>query len=85
MTPGKDGNGFFFKFEILPTNIDQSQILKNICQQLLSLNNILKRRNDVTTIVKLYREYLPLALILHTKLDYACEVISIFRINIIIE
>ena len=33
---------FFFKLEILATNIDQSQILKNICQQLLSLNNVLK-------------------------------------------
>ena len=28
--------GYFFKFEILATNIDWSQILKNICQQLLS-------------------------------------------------
>ena len=47
MTPGKDGkwNISFFKFEILETNTDQSQILKNICQQLLSLNNILKNRD----------------------------------------
>ena len=37
---GKDGI-FFFKFEILATNIDWSQILKNICQQLLLLNNVL--------------------------------------------
>ena len=35
-------NGIFFKFEILATNIDLSQISKNICQQLLSLNNVLK-------------------------------------------
>ena len=43
MTPGKDGKwNIIFKFEILTTNIDQSQILKNICQQLLSLNNVLK-------------------------------------------
>ena len=31
MTPGKDGKWIFFKFEILATNIDWSQILKNIC------------------------------------------------------
>ena len=36
-------NGIFFKFEILAANIDLSQILKNICQQLLSLNNVLKK------------------------------------------
>ena len=43
MTPGKDGNAIlFFKFEILATNIDWSQILENICQQVLSLNNVLK-------------------------------------------
>ena len=42
MTPGKDGKwNIFFKFEILATNIDQFQILKNICQQLLSLNKVL--------------------------------------------
>ena len=41
MTPGKDGKWFSFKFEILATNIDQSHILKNICQQLLLLNNVL--------------------------------------------
>ena len=36
MTPRKDGKwNIFFKFEILATNIDWSQILKNICQQLL--------------------------------------------------
>ena len=39
---------FFFKFEMLATNIDQYQILKNICQQLLSLNNVLK----LLTVVK---------------------------------
>ena len=43
MTPGKDGKWIFFIFEIFATSIDQSQILKNICQQLLSLNNVLKR------------------------------------------
>ena len=42
MTPKKMENGFFFKFEILATDIDQSQILNDICQQLLSLNNVLK-------------------------------------------
>ena len=43
LTPGKDGKrNIFFKFEILATNIDWSQILKNICQLLLSLNNVLK-------------------------------------------
>ena len=31
ITPGKDGKWIFFKFEILTTDIDQSQILKNIC------------------------------------------------------
>ena len=33
---------FYFKFEILAVIIGQSQILKNICQQLLSLNNVLR-------------------------------------------
>ena len=43
MTPEKDGKlKFFLKFEILVTDIDQFQILKNICQQLLSLNKVLK-------------------------------------------
>ena len=38
MTPGKDGKrNIFVKFEILATNIDWSQILKNICLQLLSV------------------------------------------------
>ena len=42
MTPGKHGKwNIFFKFEILATNVDYSQISKNICQQLLSLNNVL--------------------------------------------
>ena len=36
-------NGFRFKFEIFATDIDWSQILKNTCQQLLSLNNSLKQ------------------------------------------
>ena len=40
--PEKMENGIFFKFEIFATDIDWSQILKNICQQLLSLNNVLK-------------------------------------------
>ena len=42
--PKKMENGivFFFKFGILATKIDQSQILKNICQQLLWLNNVFK-------------------------------------------
>ena len=32
MTHGKDGKWIiFFKFEILATNVDFSQILKNIC------------------------------------------------------
>ena len=45
MTPGKDEKwNIFVKFEILATNIDQSQILKNICQELLSLNNFLKSK-----------------------------------------
>ena len=35
-------NFLFFKFEILTVDIDLSQILKSICQQLLSLNNVLK-------------------------------------------
>ena len=39
MTSGKDGKwNIFSKFEKLATNIDWSQIFKNICQQLLSLN-----------------------------------------------
>ena len=43
MAHGKDGKwNTFFRFEIVPTNINSSQILKNIRQQLLSLNNILK-------------------------------------------
>ena len=42
MTPEKDGKWNFLKFEKLATDIDQSQILKNICLQLLSLNNVLK-------------------------------------------
>ena len=42
MTPEKDGKwDIFFKFEIFATNIDWSQILENICQELLSLNNVL--------------------------------------------
>ena len=41
MTPRKDGKGNFFRLEILATNIDLSQNLKNICQQLLSLNIVL--------------------------------------------
>ena len=42
MTPEQDGtSNIFFKFEIPATNIDQSQILKNICQQSLSLNIVL--------------------------------------------
>ena len=44
MTPEKDGKwNIFFKFEILATNIDLSQILNNIFQQLLSLSNALKQ------------------------------------------
>ena len=40
MTPGKDGKlNIFFKSEILTT---KSQILINVCEQLLSLNNVLK-------------------------------------------
>ena len=43
MTPGKDGKwNIFSKFETLATNTNWSQILKNVCQQLLSLNNVLK-------------------------------------------
>ena len=34
MTPRKMENGFFFRSEILATNIGQGQILKNICQQI---------------------------------------------------
>ena len=42
MTPEKMENVIYFsRFEILATIIDKSQILKNICQQLLSLNNVL--------------------------------------------
>ena len=40
-----------------------------------------EHRNDVTSIVKLHREYSPSARILQTKLDYACDVISMFKIN----
>ena len=32
-------------------------------------------RNDVTSLVKVHREYSPLAGILHTKFDWACDVI----------
>ena len=40
MTPGKDEKwNIFF--------VDQSQILENICQQLLSLNNVFKREKYV--------------------------------------
>ena len=43
LTPGRDGKwNIFFRFEILATDIDWSQILKNICRQLVSLNNVLK-------------------------------------------
>ena len=46
MTRGNYGNETrFFTFEIHATDIDWSQILKIICQQLLSLNNVLKRLN----------------------------------------
>ena len=31
--------------------------------------------NDVTSLVKAHREYSPVARILHTKFDYACDVI----------
>ena len=38
MPPKEDGKwNIFLKFEILATNIDQSQILRNICQQLLTV------------------------------------------------
>ena len=40
-----------------------------------------EHRNDVTGIVKLHRDYSSLARILQTKLDYACDVISMFKIN----
>ena len=40
-----------------------------------------EHRNDVTSIVKLHREYSPSARILYTKLDYACDVISMFKMN----
>ena len=40
-----------------------------------------EHRNDVTSIVKLHREYSPSAHILQTKLDNACDVISMFKIN----
>ena len=46
MTSGNYGNKtHFFTFKILATDIDWSQILKIICQQLLSLNNVLKLLN----------------------------------------
>ena len=45
MTPEKIENGLvFFEFEIITTNIDWSKTLKSICQQLLSLNDVLKHR-----------------------------------------
>ena len=40
-----------------------------------------EHRNDVISIIKLHREYSPSARILETKLDYACDVISMFKIN----
>ena len=40
-----------------------------------------ERRNDVTSVVKLHREYSPSASILYTKLDYACDVICMFKVN----
>ena len=51
MTPGKDGkwDSFFFKLEMLATNINLSQILKNTCQQLLSLNKVLKSKYMLRT------------------------------------
>ena len=46
MTPGKDGKCIFFRFGTLETDIDWSQILKNICQKLLSLKNALKSKQE---------------------------------------
>ena len=40
-----------------------------------------EHRNDVTSIVKLHREYSSSARILQTKLDYTCDVISMFKKN----
>ena len=34
-----------------------------------------KHKNDVTSPVKVHREYSPVARILHTKFDQACDVI----------
>ena len=38
-------------------------------------NNFEANKNDVTSLVKVRREYSPAARILHTKFDYACDVI----------
>ena len=40
-----------------------------------------QHRNDVTSIVKCYRECFVLGLILNTKLDCACDVIFMLKIN----
>ena len=38
-------------------------------------------REDVTSIVKFHREFLPLVRILHTKFENACDLISMLMIN----
>ena len=40
-----------------------------------------EHRDDVTIIVKLHREDSPSARILHTKLIYACDTISMFKMD----
>ena len=37
--------------------------------------------NDVTSIVKIHRETRRSGSFLHTKLDYACDVIAMVKIN----
>ena len=40
-----------------------------------------EHRNDVGSKIKLNKEYFPLARILYTNLDYASDVVSMFKIN----
>ena len=40
-----------------------------------------EHRNDVTSIVKVHRKYLPSSRILCIKLDFACDIISLLKIS----
>ena len=38
-------------------------------------------RNDVTSVIKVHRKYLPSDRILYIKLDVACDIISLLKIS----